>query len=58
MTVHPKTIQLLASDDKKLTISLHPKQRWEALQREEMYIVSRKNIMLCLSKEEYETYFQ
>ena len=54
MFVHPKSIQLLSSEDKKLTISLHPKQRWELTGREDTYVVSRKNVMLCLSKEEFE----
>lgn len=57
MIVHPKNIQLLSSEDKKLTISLHPKQRWELTEKEDTYVVSRKNVMLYLSKEEFELNF-
>lgn len=57
MIVHPKNIQLLSSEDKKLTISLHPNQRWELTEKEDSYVVSRKNVMLCLSKKEFELNF-
>lgn len=57
MIVHPKSIQLLSSENKKLTISLHPNQRWKLLQKDDTFVVSRKNTMLCLSKEEFDKYF-
>lgn len=50
MKVRPKEKTLLTSDDEAVIIGLHPNQRWRLVQKSNLYVLSRKNIILCLEK--------
>ena len=58
MFVKPIKIELITSDDSKVVISLHPSQKWELTTKDSYFIVSRKNIMLFLTEEEFHKSFQ
>lgn len=58
MLVRPKAVSLLASEDTKIVVSLHPRQKWVLDKKDSLYIVSRKNIMFCLEQPEFNKYFQ
>lgn len=58
MVVKPKRFTILQMLDWKFFIALDPRQKWLCTSANGKYNISRDNVALNFSKEEFEKYFR